>query len=214
MKTPIILIADDHVIIRRGMKFLLDNHFGKYPVVETESTAGLMQLMKEQSFTHLILDMQLADKNVMEVFPLLVKEYPMVHILIYTMSPEEIFGRRMIQLGALGFLSKQSPEEEVMHALNLFFMGKKYISPQLQDYMNDDRTPDHKSINPIEQLSDRETLVLTYLLKGEGVKEIAGRLDVKANTVATFKARLFDKLGVSNLIDLRNVTEIYNFKTS
>ncbi|MEO8148590.1 MAG: response regulator transcription factor [Bacteroidia bacterium] len=214
MNTPTILIADDHVIIRRGMKFLIDTHFGKFNIQETETTRGLMQLVKEHAFTHLILDMQLQDGNVLEVLDQLNKKYPSVLILIYTMSPEEIFGKRVLQLGARGFISKQSSEKEVLFALSLFFAGKKYISQKLHDSLMNTNSEKSESENPIESLSDREAIVLNYLLKGEGVKEIALRLEVKSNTVATFKARLFDKLGVSNLIDLRNLADIYNFKSS
>lgn len=206
-----VLIADDHVIIRRGLKFLLDSHFGKFTVFETESTQGILDLMSEKTISHLILDMQLQDGNVLEIFTELRKKYPDVSILIYTMSPEDIFGKRMLHLGATGFLNKQSPEPEVLRALELFFNNKKYISPVLQDLINQEQSKKGFSQNPFEQLSDRETEVLNYLLKGTGVKEIAEQLDLKANTVATFKARLFDKLGVSNLIDLQNLARVYRY---
>ncbi|MBL0047185.1 MAG: response regulator transcription factor [Bacteroidetes bacterium] len=206
-----VLIADDHVIIRRGLKFLLDSHFGKFTIYETESTQGILDLMTEKTISHLILDMQLQDGNVLEIFQVLRKKYPDVAILIYTMSPEDIFGKRMLHLGANGFLNKQSPEPEVLRALELFFNNKKYISPVLQDLIAQEQSKKGFSQNPFEQLSDRETEVLNYLLKGAGVKEIAEQLDLKANTVATFKARLFDKLGVSNLIDLQNLARVYRY---
>ncbi|MEO8147322.1 MAG: response regulator transcription factor [Bacteroidia bacterium] len=212
--TPIILIADDHVIIRRGMKFLIDSHFGKFTIVETETTKGLNAMLKQYAFTHLILDMQLKNGNVLEVIEKIRNDFPQVMILIYTMSPEEIFGKRMIQLGANGFLSKQSTEEEVLHALDLFFKGKRYVSNQLDEILVKDQSQKGNSENPIKQLSDRETQVLSYLLKGEGVTDIAARLSVKPNTIGTFKARIFDKLGVSNVFDLRKIADLYDFQSS
>lgn len=214
MQAPIILLADDHAIIRRGIKFLIDAHFGKFEVIETETAKSILSLTKEHKPTHLILDMQLQDGNVMEIFQELRKQYPDVLILIYTMSPEEIFGKRMIQLGANSFLSKQSSEQELVHTLDLFFRGKKYISQNLSDLLVNEQLKKANPENPIKQLSDRETQVLSYLLKGDGLKEIALKLNVKPNTIATFKARLFDKLGVSNIIDLRNVADIYEFHSS
>lgn len=214
MQAPIILLADDHAIIRRGIKFLIDAHFGKFEVIETETAKSILSLTKEHKPTHLILDMQLQDGNVMEIFQELRKQYPEVLIMIYTMSPEEIFGKRMIQLGANSFLSKQSSEQEMVHALDLFFRGKKYISQNLSDLLVNEQLKKANPENPIKQLSDRETQVLSYLLKGDGLKEIALKLNVKPNTIATFKARLFDKLGVSNIIDLRNVADIYEFHSS
>jgi two-component system, NarL family, invasion response regulator UvrY len=210
---PCILIADDHVIIRRGLVFLLDSYFGQFEINEAESTNEILPLVMKNSFTHLILDMQLQDGNVLEIFEELRREYPAIKILIYTMSPEDIFGRRMIQMGADGFLSKLSPEEEVLTALRAFLDGKKYISSNLQDLIEAHKNPKTRNHDsPFQQLSTRETEVLIRLLKGQGVKEIAKELDIKSNTAATFKGRLFDKLGVSNLIDLQNMANIYNFK--
>jgi len=212
--SPTVLIADDHVIIRRGLKFLLDSHFGSVTIEETETTSGVLDLMAKKNITHLILDMQLQDGNVMEIFSDLRKKYPLVHILIYTMSPEEIFGKRMMQMGANGFLNKQSSEQEVIRALDLFFRGRKYASQQLQDQLNDEQSKKRGIENPFLQLSDRETEVLIHLLKGESVKEIANHFDIKSNTVATFKARLFDKIGVSNLMDMQNMARLYNFRVT
>ena len=211
---PTILLADDHVIIRRGMKFLIDSHFGKFTIIETETTKGLNLLLKQYPFTHLILDMQLKNGNVLEVIEEIRNDFPQVMILIYTMSPEEIFGKRMIQLGANGFLSKQSTEEEVLHALDLFFKGKKYVSNRLDEILVSEQSQKDYHDNPIKQLSDRETQVLSYLLKGEGVTDIATRLNVKPNTIGTFKARIFDKLGVSNIFDLHKIADLYNFQSS
>jgi DNA-binding NarL/FixJ family response regulator len=213
MPAPIVLIADDHVIIRRGLIFLIESNFGKLKIEETDSVKGLLELIGQKPFTHLILDMQLVDANIMEVFPQLRKDYPSAQMLIYTMSPEEIFGKRLLNLGADGFLSKQSHEKEILKALSLFFNNQRYISSNLQkSALLASQTEQEK--NPFLNLSDRETIVLNYLLKGEGVKEIAARLNVKVNTVATFKARLFDKLGVSNLMDMRNMASLYNFQYS
>ena len=209
-----ILIADDHVIIRRGLRFLLNSHFSNITIQETDSLKGLISILASQSFTHLILDMQMQDGNLLDVFSEVKAKSKDVHILIYTMSPDEIFGKRLLQLGAHGFLNKQSAENEVITALTLFLSNKKYMSSQLQEQLSSEQFENKKSANPISQLSDRELCVLNYLLKGDSLKNIAIRLEVKPNTVATFKARLFDKLGVSNLIDLKIIAEINNFRPS
>lgn len=209
-----ILIADDHVIIRRGLRFMLNSHFSDITVQETDSLRGLTDILANHSFTHLILDMQMQDGNLLDIFSDLKTRFKDVYILIYTMSPDEIFGKRLLQLGANGFLNKQSSEDEVVAALRLFLNNQKYVSSQLQEILANDQFDNKKADNPINQLSDRELTVLNYLLKGNSLKDIAVRLDVKPNTVATFKARLLDKLGVSNIIDLKNMADIYNFRPS
>ena len=207
----LILLADDHVIIRRGMKVLMDNFFQREQIIEADNTQLILSILKENPVTHMILDMQLQDANVIEILPQLRSLYPNIPILIYTMSSEDIFGIRMMQLGATGFLSKQSDEQEVVKALTFFFQGRKYVSAHLRQIMGDDS---HKQNNPLLSLSERELSVLNRLLKGETVKEISNQLDLKATTIATYKARIYEKLSVSNVMDLRNVTELYLSKTS
>ncbi len=203
-----LLIADDHVIIRRGLKFLLETHFGKIKITETDSTKGIQSTLKHTAFTHLILDMQLTDGNILEIFGEIHQKYPTLPVMIYSMSPEDIFGKRMLQLGAAGYLNKQCSEDEVIRAMELFFSGRKYISQNLTNQLSNENSK--KKENPFENLSEREMEVLLLLLQGKGVKEIASRLDLKSNTVATFKARIFDKIGVNNIIDLQNSARLYN----
>ncbi|MBS1765104.1 MAG: response regulator transcription factor [Bacteroidetes bacterium] len=206
-----LLIADDHVIIRRGLKFLLESHFGKINIHETDSNKGILSALIQNNFTHLVLDMQLTDGNVIEIFNEVHRQYPELPILIYSMSPEEIFGKRMMQLGAAGYLNKQSSEDEVIRAMDSFFKEKKYMSQKLSQLISSENKK--KKENPFEILSEREMEVLLMLLKGKGVKEIASHLDLKSNTVATFKARIFDKLGVNNIIDLQQTAKLYNLPT-
>ncbi len=209
-----VLIADDHVIIRHGLKYLINSSFNDLVVYETDSVKGIKELMQINAFDYLILDMQMQDGNIIEIFSNIKSNYPRVRTIIYTMSAEDIFGKRMLQLGADGFISKLSSEMETMKALKLFFNNKRYISTRLAEQLSNEQLEKKITVNPFEKLSDRELAVLNYLLKGDGVKTIAENLKIKTNTVATFKARLFNKLGINNLIDLRNLTELYNFKTN
>jgi two-component system, NarL family, invasion response regulator UvrY len=209
MFPKLILLADDHVIIRRGLKLLLDNYFNREPLIEAESTKEILQQLEKHPITHMILDMQLQDGNVMEILPTIKKLYPGIHILIYTMGSEDIFGVKMLKMGAASFLSKQSDEEEVIKALNLFLTGRPYISNNLKDILSDAKS---QNDNPIQMLSERELSVLGRLLKGETVKEISSQLALKPTTVATYKARIFEKLGVNNIIDLNNIVDLNNFQ--
>jgi two-component system invasion response regulator UvrY len=211
MQPKLILLADDHVIIRRGIKLLLDNYFNREPFVEADSTKAILTQLTQHPITHMILDMQLVDANVMEIFPFIKKNYPHIHILIYTMSSESIYGLKMLQMGALSFLNKQSDEKEVVRALDLFFRGQPYLSQHLQELVLDKKSQKNNSLC---SLSERELSVLGRLLKGESVKDISANLDLKATTVATYKARIYEKLGVTNLIDLHSVAELNNYQNS
>lgn len=206
-----LLIVDDHVIIRRGLKFLLESNFRIDDCHETDSCLDLKRMLSTHDFTHVILDMQLNDGNVIEILSEILENYPNIPILIYTMSPEEIYGPRLINMGVAGFLNKQVSEQEVIEALKTFFSGKPYISSNLKEIMETKRQAEKYNISN-KGLSERELVVLQYLLKGLGIKEISNKLNIKSSTVATFKARIFNKLGVSNIIELKDVAELYSVK--
>lgn len=208
-----ILIADDHAIIRRGLKYILETHFNKFNVDDVEDCAGLFEVLAKKKYTHLILDLQLLDCNAMNIFSDVRSMYPDLLILVYSMSSEEMFARRLLRMGASGFLSKQSNENEVQKALDLFLCGRNYTSTKLKDELKKEESSNALSQNPFDDLSEREMVVVNNLLMGKGVKQIAGELDLKSTTVATYKARIFDKMGVNNLIDLRNVAQLYQFST-
>ena len=167
--------------------------------------------MSSEPITHVVLDMQLNDGNVIEILSEILNLFPNVKILVYTMSPEEIFGSRIMNMGVAGFLNKQTSEKEVIKALDIFFRGQTYCSQFLRDQMDQKQGAEGKG-DPFSELSERELTVMSYLLKGEGIKDISSRLSIKSSTVATFKARIYNKLGVSNVIDLKNLAEIYKFR--
>jgi two-component system invasion response regulator UvrY len=203
-----LLVADDHVIIRRGLRFIIEKTYASVKIDETDSLRGIIKCLIEKKYTHLILDMQMQDGNIIELMPTLAANYPKVQIMVYTMSPEDLYGTRMLKLGAHSFLNKQSDEAEIRNALQLFLNNKPYLSNKLSDIISAQKPKQHHDF--FGNLSDRELTVLNYLLKGESLKDIATKLDLKANTVATFKARLFDKMGVSNLIDLKTLVETFH----
>lgn len=208
-----ILIADDHAIIRLGLKFMLDSQFSAFQADEVEDCKSLFEFLSRKNYSHLILDLQMQDCNSMNIFSQLRSQYPDLKILIYSMSPEEMFAKRLLRMGANGFLSKQSSESEVHKALDLFLLGRGYASERLLEEIRKDQASTVTEQNPFDELSEREMLVVNNLLIGKGVKEIAGQLNLKSTTVATYKARIFDKLGVNNLVDLRNVAHLYHFSS-
>jgi DNA-binding NarL/FixJ family response regulator len=210
MLSPRILIADDHAVIRTGVKYLLARHFDGIGTGEADACSTLMAELTKGHYTHLVLDMQLGDCNSMELIPKILEQHPGLLILIYTMSPEAIYGKRLIQMGALGFISKQEEEETLIRALSLFLLGMPYMSDELKQSIEQDQGRVLPSANPFDELSEREMMVLRYLLQGLRVKEISNRLDLKMSTVATYKVRIFEKLGVNNLADMQRLADVYH----
>lgn len=203
---PLVLIADDHVVIRTGIKMMISKHVGNYTLLEADSLSGILDVLKLYPVTHMILDLELKDGNLIDIMPVLAKEYKLIPMLIYTMSPEELFGARLLQLGASGYLSKASDVHAVIQAFRLLFKGETYISDALRTTLEQKKT---RFDDPLKSLSKREMSVLLRLMKGSTLKGIAEELNIQTPTVATYKARVFEKLGVINLMDLRNAVEVY-----
>jgi len=192
-----ILIADDHVMIRKGTRMLLEYQLGYNNIDEASSVAQTQEKLEQGGFTHLILDISFGDKSGLELIPWIKEEQPHLQVLIFSMQPEEIFRPILQRDGVYGFLSKQTGETESIKRFRMFLDGEKVAPINKALTANND--------NPFEFLSVRETAVLLELLKGKGTKEISNALDIRMNTVSTLKARIFEKTGTKNtqqLIDL------------
>ncbi len=209
-----ILICDDHSIIRRGLKFLLTNHFKNYEIAEVHSIKDAMSHIKTNKTDFAILDLQLSDGNMIETLPNLIALFPTLDILIFSMSNEEIYAKKVLQIGAKGFLNKNADEEEVLRALKIFLSGQNYISQKLNDIIVNELRGNSKKVseNPFTSLSNREIEVTRYLLEGVQVKDISKYMNLSTNTIVTYKYRLFEKLAIRSLVDLSDLARIYNLK--
>lgn len=205
-----LLICDDHSIIRRGLKYLLTTHFGNHSIAELDSIKDTVKYLRTQCPDFAIFDLQLSDGNMIEALPNITALYPKLKILIYSMSSENIYGKRILQMGVKGFLNKEADEEEVIRALQMFLSGENYISTQLNTSLVKD-LQGKKNANPFNDLSNREISVTSYLLTGKGIKEISEAMSLHANTIVTYKNRVFEKLAISNIIDLTTLAKLYNF---
>jgi DNA-binding NarL/FixJ family response regulator len=206
-----VLVADDHVIIRRGMRNLLNDHVRPCEVHEAGSCAELVAELPKRAFHLLMLDLQLGDGSALDLLERIQRDHPALRVLVYSMGAERIYAQRVLRMGCAGYLSKESGEEEVLRAVRTVLQGREYRSHELELRLlrpsgaAQSTTPP----DPFTTLSDREVLVMEELLKGTGVKDIAEKLGLQPTTVATYKARLFDKLGASNLLDLKRLVEAH-----
>lgn len=203
------LIADDHVIIRRGLRNLLHDQFAATEVDEVSTCKDLLTSLQAHAPELLILDLQMTDGSALDHLEKICIDHPTMKVLVYTMRSEKVYAQRVLSLGAVGYLSKESEEAEVVRAIRRVLQGKEYISPSTEVYLLDKGHDEEALDDPFKALSDREIGVMEDLLAGLGVKEISMRLGVQPTTVATYKARLFDKLGVSNILDLQRLASLH-----
>ena len=203
------LIADDHVIVRRGLRNLLHDQFHSSDVEEVATCQELLGSLDKTEPSMLLLDLQLTDGSTLDHLERICKDHAGMRVLVYTMRSENVYAQRVLALGAAGFLSKESSEDEVVRAIRHVLQGKPYISNQIEDHLQEKVKDEESLANPFSLLSDREIGVMDDLLAGLGVKAIALRMGLQPSTVATYKARLFEKLGVSNLLDLQRMAKAH-----
>ncbi|HEX4875057.1 MAG TPA: response regulator transcription factor [Chitinophagaceae bacterium] len=197
---PQILLADDHSMIRKGLKLYLQLNLGYADIREADSCNTLMNELVKRKFSHLILDIILSDGSTLEVIPNIRRVYPDLHIMIFSMQPADIYGEAVKQFGINYYLSKTAGEDEIILALRKFIENE---APLIKNSM-----PGIE--NPFKTLAPRELEILHYVLKGIGTKEIAESLNLKMNTVSTIKSRIYEKTNAGNIKELLELATLYN----
>lgn len=204
-----ILIIDDHSIIRVGIAFLIRQEIPSAVIDEAKSGDAAVALLKKSTYDLVILDVNIPGTDTIDFISYLLTATPHLNILIFTMNPEEWYGRRFLKMGVKGFLNKESPEDEIKKAIWTVLKGNRYISPALAQIISMDAL-EKKKENPFDELSNREFDVAMRLTRGDSVSVIAESLNLHASTVGTHKAHIFEKLNVQNIIQLADLARLYD----
>jgi two-component system, NarL family, invasion response regulator UvrY len=200
---PFIVIADDHSMIRMGMKLLLVNRINCTNITETDSCSGVMAELKKQQCTHLILDLIFADGTSLEIIPVIRKLYPGIKIMIFSMQPMAIYAEVLKQYDVFFFLPKSATQDETINYLKRFLSEEPYPLQPLAPI---------KKGNPFAALASRELEILHYLLNGHKTTEIARMLNLTKSTISTFKKRILEKTGANSLVDLYEIASLNNLE--
>ncbi|MEP7236353.1 MAG: response regulator transcription factor [Ferruginibacter sp.] len=203
------LLVDDHVVVRSGIKILLADIYNPCQIYEAMDGDSALEKLKEQEFDLIILDIQMPNTDTLGLMEYIHITYSQAKVLMFSMSAENIYAKRFMKAGAFGFISKEAPLEEITRAISIILGGKKYISESLAEKLAEDSFSG-KSANPFNELSPREFEIVTLLLDAKTVTEISHSLNIQTSTVGTHKARLFEKLGVTNILELKEMATTYN----
>ncbi|WEK69664.1 MAG: response regulator transcription factor [Candidatus Chryseobacterium colombiense] len=195
------LLADDHSLIRQGIIFLLEDLELEHEIFQASNLQQLLESVKMNPIDIAIIDAHFPDGNSLSLLAELKKIRPEMKILIFTGIDESTYSLRYLNEGADGFLSKMNEEEEIERAIRKMLDSGEYISPLTQALLKNSIKNPHL-INPLSVLTERELQIAEMYAEGLGNLEIAGKLDVKQNTVSTVKKRIFDKLKIENLVEL------------
>lgn len=203
------LLIDDHFVVRAGTKGLLKKLYDPCEVHETADPLAARKLLKEHSYDLIIMDIHIPGSNILGFMEHTHAMYPQAKVLMFTMSSEAIYAKRFLKAGAMGFLTKDSSFDELEKAINLILKNRKYISETLALILADD-AGSKNPLNPFHKLSARELQIVSLLLSGQTLTAIGGSLNLQASTIGTHKARAFEKLGVKNILQLRELANNYN----
>ncbi len=204
-----ILIADDHAIVRTGVSILVRQEYLNAQIDECYDGDSAWKKIESERYDICIMDITMPGTDSINLLSNIFNQQPQLKILILTMSSEEIYARKYFQLGVKGFINKEAESAEIRKAIVTVMNGKKYMSQKLQELIARD-TVGGKSLSPFESLSARELEVMTHLIEGKNVSEIADVLSVHTSTIGTHKARIMQKLGVNNIIELNKMVKLFS----
>ena len=196
-----ILIADDHAVVRQGLKQIIGDEADMQLIGEAENAAEVLQFVRSADLDVVILDISMSGKSGLDVLPEILILRPKIKILILSMHAEEQFAIRALKSGASGYITKQSAPNELVKAIRKVNSGGKYVSESIAEQLaffvgNDTSKLQH------ERLSDREFQVLRRIAEGRTLREIADELFISEKTVGTYRVRILEKMNMKRNAEL------------
>jgi two-component system invasion response regulator UvrY len=206
-----VLITDDHPVVRRGIRQILEDDETIVLIHEAGSGKELIDRMKEQKYDVILLDISLPGRNGIDMISQIKKEQQSAAILILSIHSEETYAIIALKSGASGYLTKTSAPDELIYAIHKVSRGERYISPSMAEKLAESLISD--SDRPLkESLSSRELEVLNLLASGLTIVQIAARLSLSPKTISTYRERMLLKLKLNTTADLIRYSITEEFK--
>ncbi len=199
-----ILICDDHPIVRKGLREILEQEGAPVTIEETASAEEALEAARKKPWDTVVLDITMPGRSGLEVLKDLKRERPNVPVLVLSVHPAEQYASRVLRAGASGYLTKESAPEELLTAIRRIVRGGRYISPSVGETLAANLGRPAGEL-PHQSLSDREFEIVRLLASGKRASEIADQLHLSVKTVSTYRARILEKL------NLRTTAEIMRY---
>jgi len=196
-----ILIADDHAIVRRGLRQILLEEYPSAHVGEVGDAESLITEVVTGDWTLVVCDMNMPGRSGLDALSQIKQIAPQLPVLIMSMYPEDQYALRVLKSGASGYLGKETIHEHLIQAIQTVMLGKKFITPSIAEKLAD-AVRDNTDQEPHELLSDREFDVFKLLAAGRSVSEIAAQLSLSTTTVSTYRTRIMSKMNIRSNADL------------
>ena len=192
-----ILVVDDHALIRKGLKQLLDDCPGMKVTGEAETGMQAIDMARKGRYDVVLLDIALPDKHGIDVLKQLKSEQPDIKIIVLSMHPEDQYGVRVLKAGAVGYINKQSAPEKLVGAIRHVISGKKYISEKLAEQLLSNLIGKSQDLMH-QSLSNREYQTLCLMASGNSLTEISEIMLLSPKTISVYRARMLEKMGFKN----------------
>jgi two-component system invasion response regulator UvrY len=196
-----ILIADDHAIVREGLKQIVAEEKDILVAGEAENSGRLMELLEKEKWSLVVLDINMPGKSGLEALKDIKHLYPDLPVLILSMFSEDQYGLRAIKAGASGYLKKVSAPTELVTAIRKIVLGGKYINQSLAEKLAEKFESTKKELMH-EKLSDREYQIMCNIALGKTAEEIAEELSISINTVYSYRNRILEKMSMRSNVEL------------
>lgn len=197
-----VLIVDDHMIIRRGLRQILSESPAISQVLEAEDGPAALRILRSAPVDVVLLDIALGERDGLDVLKTLHNEFPQLGVIMLSVYPESQFALRAIRSGAHAYLNKGCSPDLLLAAIEKVAAGGLFVTAVLGELLAQNVRGGGTERTPHETLSNREFQVLQLLAQGRSVSQIAQQLSLSANTISTYRVRIFDKLDLRNPADL------------
>lgn len=196
-----ILIADDHAIVRRGLRLLLLEEYPSAEIGEAGDAETLINKIIQQEWDVVICDISMPGRSGLDALSQIKQMSPKLPVLIMSMYPEDQYALRVLKAGAAGYLGKETIHDDIVKAIQTVELGKKFITSTIAEKLA--KAFEEDSDDQLhEKLSDREFDVFKMLASGKAVSEIANQFALSVTTVSTYRSRVLEKMGMKSNADL------------
>ncbi len=196
-----VLLADDHELVRTGIKHILEQESDIQVVAEVNRGEDAIRYVKDNEVDVVLMDLNMPGIGGIEATRRLTQSKPKVRIIVLTVYRDKPYPNQLFEAGARGYLTKGSNASELVLALRAVHAGERYVSAEVAQHMVVSALPGGDD-SPLDQLSSRELQVLQMIAEGRGVQEISAHLCLSPKTVSTYRHRVFTKLGVANDVEM------------
>jgi DNA-binding NarL/FixJ family response regulator len=196
-----ILIADDHAVVREGLRQIITKQSDMAVIAEATNGSDVLNKIQVEKYDVVLMDLSMPGRSGLEILGDIKRDNPDARVLILSVHAESLYAVRALKAGASGYLTKESAPEQLVEAIRKVSQGGKYISPSLAERLAYELESDSDR-PPHEKLSDREYQVLCMLASGKTVKEIAEELSLSVPSISTYRARVLEKMNMKNNAEL------------